>query len=603
MSNPQVEVKVGILHTIAKSIYGSTDGKIREAVANAIDNKASKFVIMADPSCNRLSLFDTGTGITKSKLDSIFTSIGLGLNKEDPSSLSYFGLGLMSIFQLGEKACVYSKSENETLYFEVDVKKIFAKENEHSPISFIQNCIDVKDADVPERENISAISDEMLAELFGHQPGTFTEIIIEDINKNDAKRIFDPTFKNFLRQVLPLMPREDEPFIDKLTEITTRDEISALLRDPEYCQHIDVHFGTDPDSLPCKLYKYFPQIKNALEFPESNIFFHKNDAFACYLLFMPEDLEAKNKQNNETGLWVRNRNFLVKRADNFQRPGSRSKLFTGPVKNWTYGEIFHKNMNGFLTVSRDEYIWDSEEFLIFQDEVFKLFESLNRDLRQVWQTVGKIEKAVVKPFRDISSPFSKAEAVLKDMSFWESPKDSENILKSLALQSTGLESAETISTALGQLDEPLVLSDTKEAFVVIDAALKGSTNSYTKRWNKTAKCVEIRVSPDIFDSSVVSFLGRDFTVEYVVGKEINKGISFDINNSKIRINPFNAELRNYSISFIEFYIAIEVAYSQSLTVDEMREFLIKFVGRNFENPSKYIGPFEDDLRRRAKCTR
>lgn len=260
-------------------------------------------------------------------------------------------------------------------------------------------------------------------------------------------------------------------------------------------------------------------------------------------------------------------------------------------------------MNGFLTVSRDEYIWDSEEFKDFQDEVFKLFQNLNRDLRKVWQTASKIEKTVVNPFREISSPFHKAETILKDMSLWNSPADSEKVLNALALKTKGLESAETITKALEHLDEPLVLSSTKDAIVIIDADLKNSVNPYTKSWNKDASCVEISVSPDIFDSSVINFLGRDFTVEYVVGKEGNTGVSFDIKNSRIRINPFNTELRNYSISFVEFYVAIEVAYSQSLTPGEMRDFLIKFVGRSFVNPSEYIGPFEDDLRRRAKCAK
>jgi len=605
MSNPEVEVKVGILHTIAKSIYGSTDGKIREAVANAIDNEADKFIILADPGCNRLSLFDTGKGISKSRFSEIMKSIGLGLSREDPSSLSYFGLGLMSIFQLGRTASVYSKSKSGILSFTVDVEKIFKKQNQHEPISFIRSCITINDGTPPSRESISSISDDVITQTIGAIPDTFTEIIIDDINKLDRDHLFDGEFKSLLRQILPLQHNQNELFLQNLTSVNERDKIVSLLRDTDYCQHIETYFGIDPDSLPCRLYKYFPQIKESINFSESNIFFHKGANFACYLLFMPEDLQdlKENDGTRETGLWIRNRNFLVKKADNFQRAGTRSKLFTGPLINWTYGEIFHKGMNEFLTVSRDEYLWETEEFKSFKNEVFELLQSFNRDLRKVWQTTGKIEKRVIKPFQDITTPFAKAETVLKEMSFWESPADSDKILRSLTKESSGLESAKTISDTLREANKPIVLSDQDGAVVVIDSDLKGSKSLYTKTWNARAKCIEMRISPDLFNSQSVNFLGKEFTVEYVFGKEINKGLYFDTAHSRILINPFNTELRNYSITFVEFYVAIEIAYSQALNVYDMRELLLKFVGRNFENPSQYMAPLEDDLRRRARCRR
>ena len=515
MSNPVVEVKVGILHTIAKSIYGSTDGKIREAVANAIDNEASKIIILADPSCNRLSLFDTGNGISKTRFSEIMRSIGLGLNKDDSTSLSYFGLGLMSIFQLGCTAKIYSKSKQGVFSCTVDVEKIFKKENEHEPISFLTTCITVSDGILPNRESISSISDDIITQIIGSIPDTFTEIIIDGINKLDRDRLFNSEFKILLRQLLPLQPKPHEPFLQNLSAVNERNKITALFKDTEYCQHIDAYFGVDPDSLPCRLYKYFPQIKESINFSESNIFFHQGEKFACYLLFMPEDLQdlKENNGNRETGLWVRNKNFLVKKADNFKRAGTRTKLFTGPVINWTYGEIFHKDMNAFLSVSRDEYLWDTEEFEVFKDAVFDLFQSLNRDLRKVWQTTGKIEKTVIKPFLDVSAPFSKAETILKELSFWESPADSDKILRSLTKEASGLEFAKSISETLRETNEPIVLADLEGAVVVIDSDLRGSKSLYTKTWNTRAKCVEMRISPDLFDPQSVNFLGKEFTVE------------------------------------------------------------------------------------------
>ena len=116
-----ISVKVAILHTIAKSIYPSTTRKIREAIANSLDNNASWFILYADREARTLSLFDNGHGITKDKFKDIFNSLGYGLLRYE-TKLSYFGLGLISIFQLGERAKIFTRAIDQDDILCLDVK-------------------------------------------------------------------------------------------------------------------------------------------------------------------------------------------------------------------------------------------------------------------------------------------------------------------------------------------------------------------------------------------------------------------------------------------------------------------------------------------------
>jgi HSP90 family molecular chaperone len=123
-----VDVKVGILHTIADAIYATPAGKIREAVANARDKDATWIIILVDQTRKSICLFDNGPGITRTRFQEIFESIGYGMLKHDPEKkLSYFGLGLMSIFQLGNKVKIFTRpqGEKEIHLLEVDTQAIF----------------------------------------------------------------------------------------------------------------------------------------------------------------------------------------------------------------------------------------------------------------------------------------------------------------------------------------------------------------------------------------------------------------------------------------------------------------------------------------------
>ena len=52
---PNVQIRVQILSTIARSIYSDSRVKIREAVAKSMDNEATWFILYADRTSRTIS--------------------------------------------------------------------------------------------------------------------------------------------------------------------------------------------------------------------------------------------------------------------------------------------------------------------------------------------------------------------------------------------------------------------------------------------------------------------------------------------------------------------------------------------------------------------
>lgn len=598
-----VKMKMGILHTIAKSIYASPQGKIREAVANAVDNNAKKFLIFADRPSATLSLFDDGTGISEAKFKEIFANLGYGLDKPNPSSLSYFGLGLMSIIQLGKKATIYSKIEGgaKLIVLSVNVEKIFDKQYENEDVSFLGSCIETFPLENASREENSIIKDSYIENSFGYFPSTFTEIVVEGIHTKIFDYIASLSCKSDLQKLLPVSVKKNEDFIEKMTDNVAKEKIISILNDPDYCPTIDVFYGVEDELVIEQIWKYFPQLKRNLRYHEVDFIVEKKSNFAAYIIKTTEDLEDTGKDSTETGFWVRNRNFLVKPADFLEQPGSRKKIIHEPLKNWIFGEIFHKNMNDFLVVARDDYVWDSQGFSDFKDEISSITEPLNAELRKAWAASNKIVKAIISPFLEIHSPkgpFERAAETLKQMGAVKDISDIDTLLKRFEERTSGqLNEYNKIEELLSGGVASITLADDKEGLVQIVASL---AEGYIKKWDTENERIVVEISPKIFGPKTVIFLGKTFQLHFVAGKNESTGISIDIENALIQVNPFNQQLMKYSISFLDVYVAIELADALSDSKMEMKDYLVNLLGRKFNDATKYLGALGDDLRRKSR---
>jgi len=602
----KVDVKVGILKTIANAIYGSTEIKIREAVANSFDNDAKSFIIYLDSTGSKLSLFDNGRGISKEVFEQIFTSIGYGLHKNEEGALSYFGLGLMSVFRLGTKADIFTRTKGDVLQkLSVDVNAIFSDENEDKPISFLgeQGIIKVEPCDISERNASSPLNMMHVKKCCGEVPEHFTEIVIE-LKNEDAIFINSSDFIPNISKYLPLKANPKHSFLTGLPN-GEDEKILSILNDEYYCRNLDVYYGKEDNFEPYRLYKYFPDFNNErLQEVVVKTGISKDRSFAYYFIIGTADLEEQiEKENAETGFWVRNKNFLVQPAENLVKPRAKNKIVHQPLIKWFYCEIFHVDMNDFLTVSRNEYLWDNPNFKIFQDAVREIVQPINKKIREAWEKKGEITTYFIEPFKDIaesSGPLGRVENKIEKMGIDCHGEEAKRILKDLhELRKEEIENDKlSIENLLNKGGDILDLSNQGDMVsICIDRSVDKDKLYYTK-WDHEADKLRMHVSPSIFANRDVAFLGEKFKVVFVAANEKSAFISINNESRKIYINPFNANALTFTISAVDIYIAIEVADSQTDTKAEMKPLLLKLLGLKDVDVKQYLGPLSKGLEKR-----
>ncbi|MGD0216296.1 MAG: ATP-binding protein [Desulfobaccales bacterium] len=614
-----VDVKVKILQTIAKAIYATPIGKIREAVANAMDNEATWIIIMADRTTKSLCIYDNGNGISKDHFQEIFKSIGYGLLSDEPSEkLSYFGLGLMSIFKLGKKVKVFTRhrGEEDIVVVNVSAEEFFSKKNQDKSIKELKEYVSFGHPEERKSSNAPSL-DDYIENTFEEIPPHFTEIVIEDVIDEDLNAICDPSFATDIRKVLPLRVEDDEPFLKRFVGDKAKD-IKKLLENKTFCRTIDVFFGVkgenseqiEPEEVLVQqeeinqLWKYFPKFRSDLVFPDSNIYFCNADnrEFAFYIVHtIAKDLYRETQDIKENGFWVRNQNFLVKAADFMEKPGPGRRIIDQPLRNWIFGEIFHKNMNRFLTVSRTEYLFDDKDFREFRDEIFDIVRPLNRILREIWEKKNEVVDGVIDPFKNITEPggpFQIAEQRLRRM---VDPKDEQGFHKDMferlnAKRVKEIEVPEArVDVILPKASGEIPLGEDDKLSVCIDPNLKDE--QYQVSWDKDKETVKVSISPELFKPREVVFLGKTFTVVFVAKKESDPGVSVDIDHYIIYVNPFNKELIQYSVSIIDVLIALEIADAISNDQTELKKNFLTIIGAKTTVAVKYVTPLGDELRR------
>ncbi len=619
---PSVNVKAGILNTIAKSIYSDIRIKTREAVSNSIDNKADFFIITVDQNARIISFYDNGKGISEERFKEIFKSIGYGETRGNTETNSYFGLGLMSILQLGNKAVILSKSDNDDKVniYTIETGKIFSEDMEKKSVDSLNEFISINELLSP-REELSPLNDEVILKYNNNiMPDTFTEIILQDVDDIVINKIInEENYVKQLRRILPLSPDYSDPFFSHIIDQTSLDYVKEILNHDEYCKTIKVFYGNISNEEGYReLNKYYPEFIQDITFSDADIrkLTSKDKSFIGYILISSQDIgkpdspkssddddDAENKDidnqsKEETGFWVRNNNFLVKPADFFQRPGGRKKIIDEPLKRWVYGEIFHKNMNKMLVVTRDEYLWDSQEFKDFYDELEKKIKGINTEYREIWKRGKKVVAALVEPFEDIkkNGMFKNLDQLLIKSKIVENPEGAYNYLQKISegLLNPAIEDYNAIiENKLKESKSDLTLAYDVEGDIKVVVSQKKLIKSYIKTRDSQSKNLVIKISPDIFSSFRTNFLGKSFEVHYVLKEDNLSDISININNQKIFLNLLGKDIYKYRLTFVEYIIMAKIAHMESNDKDEMYRILLDLIGsRRFATKIPSIQPGE-----------
>ena len=226
-------------------------------------------------------------------------------------------------------------------------------------------------------------------------------------------------------------------------------------------------------------------------------------------------------------------------------------------------------MTGFLVVTRNEYRWESSEFVDFSTEIRKLVLGLNQQLREVWKNSREVVDSIVNPFveiRDRNNPFSRSADTLSTMGILKDAEDAGAVLAKLNKQRRPeLEKGEMrIDSIIAKGKEEIILADDSSMKVIIDSKI-GPERTFAKQREAKTNRIIVRISPQIFSPNEVTFLGKTFDVYYVAGEESSPGMSIDNEGHKIYINPFNQDISRYSVSFLEVYIATELADMYSVS--------------------------------------
>lgn len=604
---PTVKVKVKLLTTVAKSIYSDTLMKIREAVTNSIDNKASRFLFTFKKNKAKnihiLSLFDNGHGITDTRFEEILQSIGYGLHLDEPHPekyYSYFGLGLMSIFQLGNKITIITKPKNKKTLnkLEIDSGKIFSKEIEKESIEALSDCFELDPASKTERSKLSPLSDTTINKLFKGKPKHFTEIIIEDINEDDFEAIQSDreNFIENLSKMLPLPPDEKHPFLTSLKQ-TDKNEIIKMLKNRKYCPTISFSYSIGIMKH-MQLYKYFPFFKNPLKKNRYQFYSENKNSFAYYLFASGKDLGVQKNKDRETGLWFRNKNILVKAADYLPHPGL-DPLVDQPIQNWMYGEFFHENMNEFLQVSRNDFL-RSKEFRNFREQVKDIVKPVSNRLRGSYDIGLKIINAIKEPIDKLTtedSPFRKIEESIRRVEqIEEVPEEKEQEIENILskIHSPELENSPDIINSLRKV---VTITDEEKGYIL---KIDPSVTDDSIRYLVNKEITEVVIPSNIFERKHITFFGKSYEVQFKNGIDINSGISFNFAKRTIAVNPFYPDLKRHSVSFLEVDVALNYSYYKSNCTDEialdcmdsMKKAAVEFLSGGYPDISEYIEPLE-----------
>jgi len=615
---PSAAVKAGILNTIAKSIYSDIRIKTREAVSNSMDNLASLFIITVDENTSTISFYDNGGGISPGRFKEIFMSIGYGQTR-DKDTNSYFGLGLMSVLQLGNNAAIYSKCSNnkDINHYEIKTQKIFDPQVENDSVDSIKNFISVDVLESP-REGLSILKDDIILKCTqGFLPDSFTEIILRDVH--EINTFIREDFVKQLRKILPLKPNfgddtidfpdPPDPFFAHINDKTKLEDLKGkIFNNPDYCKTIDIYYGkTDSEEDYRKLTKYYPEFLSDVVFTEADIKIHisEDKSFALYFLISPQDINEPEPQSNdeeerlnETGFWVRNRNFLVKSADFFQKPGSRKKIVDEPLKTWIFGEVFHKDMTKMLVVTRDEYLWEDPGFRSFYDELKNFINPINKEYRDLWKRGKKVVEALVEPFSDVRKKkvFERFHEVLIESGILEDESKEEEFLDEISQEFTnpGIEDESAIIGKLLKKNKTdLILADDVESDIIVVISGKELSKEYIRERDPKTQKLILKISPKVFSSFHTNFMGKGFQVHYVL--KSNEKADFSINTGKevIYINLASQDLARFRLTFLEFIMIVKVAYMVSKDKDEMLRTTLDLIGtRKFIEKSSSCRPGE-----------
>ena len=216
----------GVYAEVINQIYDSLDKRIREAVSNAYDAKASEIKIeVYMRGDKKIIISDNGNGMDKNDLISKYINMGGGDNYNNTETIGRIGIGGLSVFALGNKITINTrkKGSNKVLKAELDLGRIKDAEEYSRPLGEVElgSVRGERDATDEDKEGfteiiITSLSSRAL-EIFGNQDKT--KFMIEK-----------------LERILPVKYRVDDHLFEKLAR-----EVKNKVQNERYVIDVIIH--------------------------------------------------------------------------------------------------------------------------------------------------------------------------------------------------------------------------------------------------------------------------------------------------------------------------------------------------------------------------
>ena len=562
-NHPDIAFKAEIFSTIADSVYSNTHFKIREAVSNACDNKATTFILTLDQKNNRMSLFNDGSGISDSRFRDIVSSFGRGLHRDEQNPekyFSYFGIGLLSVFKLGGKVSIFSRtSPSKMNLFTIESKKIFSEESGKKNISDLSEYFDIveKKSSIisKDRNELSPLSLTEAYEMSQTAEEHFTEFVIEGVYEKDWDALVDE--KDDLREILPLKANKEDLELKELRD-ADRKEILGILRKKEFCPTIEFYYSSD-NGIYDKWVKYFPQL---IISKNSKVYTGTRDGFTYYLISTGKNIGERHS------LTLRSKNILIKTNTVLAQSGRGEQILDSSIKQRVYGEVFHKNMKEFVEVTRNEFI-KNDKYKHFREAVKERIRPINEELRSSYNKGLEVLRYVYDPFVSIrdedkeKSPLKKIEQQVHQLAGSDESRVKMEFARKLfdEMRDPKLEDALEVSEYLK--DKEKIDLDGDDYILRIEKDIKEAKTE--KDLDKNITIVTVPAST--FDSRKITWFGHTFTVRFVYIKDEGKPYSVDFDNRILTIDTFYNDFQNYSLNFLKVIMTLDLSFENILSDD------------------------------------
>lgn len=216
--------------------------------------------------------------------------------------------------------------------------------------------------------------------------------------------------------------------------------------------------------------------------------------------------------------------------------------------------------------------------------------------------LNSIIKSVIEPFRIVDKtigPFHRLKDTLSQLELKINLEDIDNILEYISkIRNKPLENEDyRVDKLLKTETSDILMYEDDDSIVKISRDI--SKDDFIKIFDPKTKRIILKISPKLFSPRRVTLLGETYELFFVHANEEDKGISIDSNRKKIFVNIFNHDIRQYSVSFIDIYIAVEIADKLSVNKEEMKHYLLNLLGKQSKiDASDYFIPLSDNLQRK-----